>query len=116
MALVRSFLLPSGIYRADFELSAVPIAGSGAPVADIYVEMERRPRPLRHFLVQPAPPGPPATIHAVFEFTVRNIGGPTSGDLLWMNVFPRDAESIEIRGLTVTLVKQRSIDPLRVFR
>lgn len=110
MAIVRPFFAPSGKYRVEIDLTAVPHKPEeGQPLAELHIYMDRKPRikrvPIRI-----------GTTHAVVEFNVKNLGGPTSGAAVWMNVVAQAAESIEISSIKLTLIKPSGIDPLRIFR
>jgi hypothetical protein len=104
---VRSFILPSGLYEFDLELDSK--AENDSAVAKIEVWMERKTQPLRTFAVAPG------VTRAKFKFWVRNLGGPTSGDLVWMYILEQWAEFIELRSLTITQLKPTGAEPFKIF-
>ena len=110
MTFVRPFFVPSGRYRLEIDLTAVPHkAEEEQPLAAIQIHMPNKPR----IKLAPIRIG---TTHAVVEFDAKNLGGPTSGAPLWISVVAQAAESIEISAIKLTLIERSRIDPLRIFR
>lgn len=101
--------LPSGRYRLAVDIAAIPQVPGAAPVAEVVVRMERRKPDVARLPIA-------AGSHRVeLEFEISNLGGPTSGDLMTAQVLPRAAESIEISGMTLTLIDLHGVDPFRIF-
>jgi hypothetical protein len=109
LANTRPMYLPSGRYRLEAELAAVPRGAGTEPVAEITVQVERRARVDR----MPVAAG---ARHVTLEIEIANHGGPTSGDAVVISVLPRTAEAVELSGMTLTLLEQRGISPFEIFR
>jgi hypothetical protein len=102
--------VPSGRYRLDIDLSAVPRTDSGRDPQLAQVVVHGGTAPRKDLWIEAG------KTRGTIELNVRNRGGPTSGDLLWIQVYPRDVESFELTGMTLTLLEQRRVDPFRIFR
>jgi hypothetical protein len=109
LANTRPLDVPSGRYRLEVELSAVPSSTGAGPVVEIVVKVERRKR-IDRFPIEAG------IRHAVMEINVENRGGPTSGDAVVVSVMPRAADAVELSGMTLTLIKARGIAPFQIFR
>jgi hypothetical protein len=98
--------LPSGRYRIDLDVTSLP-SSNNEPAAEIVVREERTL--IGRFPIDAR------TRHAVVEFDVDNRGGPTSGEIVGIDVMALSAESIELDALTLTLVEARGIRPFQIF-
>jgi hypothetical protein len=111
MAVVRPITLPSGRYRIEVALHAVPLAGAAGPVAELVVHVPRSARIVTRRFTISADESP-----RDLEFNVDNFGGATSGAPLWMDLYPRAAASIDLAGITITLVRARQLSPFHIFQ
>jgi hypothetical protein len=110
MAFIRVFWVPSGRYRIDLDLASVPHGPNATAVAELVIEQDHAKEPIARF------PIAPGNDHPSFMINIDNFGGATSGDLIWMNLYTRDADRLDLSSMTMTLVEPKGIDPFRIFR
>jgi len=108
VAVSRDAFVPGGRYRLDLELDALPSGAGGEPVAEVIVGVEGAP-PQRFAIAA-------GTHHASLEVELRNPGGATSGYATTIAVNARAAETIELSGMTLTLLALDAVSPFEIFR